>query len=33
MSNVCIIGAAGMVYQPDIVGHSETLYKKPGYTM
>ncbi|MFP3549710.1 tautomerase family protein [Paraburkholderia sp. SIMBA_049] len=21
------------VYQPDIVGHPERLYKKPGYTM
>ena len=21
------------VYQPDILGHPETLYKKPGYTM
>ncbi len=30
MSNVFIIGAAGKVYQPDIVGNSEKLYKKPG---
>jgi 4-oxalocrotonate tautomerase len=24
---------AEKVYQPDIVNHSEKLYKKPGYTM
>ncbi|BFG80855.1 hypothetical protein PTKU46_88890 [Paraburkholderia terrae] len=24
---------AEKVYQPDIVGHPERLYKKPGYTM
>jgi len=24
---------ADKVYQPDIVGHSEELYRKPGYTM
>jgi 4-oxalocrotonate tautomerase len=24
---------AEKVYQPDIVNHSERLYKKPGYTM
>lgn len=24
---------AEKVYRPDIVGHSERLYKKPGYTM
>ena len=24
---------AAEVYKPDIIGHSETLYKKPGYKM
>lgn len=24
---------AEKVYQPDILGHPEKLYKKPGYTM
>ena len=24
---------AARVYQPDIVEHSDTLYKKPGYSM
>jgi 4-oxalocrotonate tautomerase len=24
---------AKKVYEPDIVGHPEKLYKKPGYTM
>ena len=24
---------AEKVYKPDIVGHPETLYKKPGYAM
>ena len=24
---------AAKVYQPDIVGNAEKLYKKPGYTM
>lgn len=24
---------AEKVYQPDIVGNTKTLYKKPGYTM
>ena len=30
MSNGFIIGAAGKVYQPEIIGNSEKLYKKPG---